>query len=223
MKNISEIKSALDSSRDLEINASLGDSLEELMQHLVTAGFVTPHYAWSIKIETKSTEYVYRLSDNYIRFYVKYIESNIADINTGHFEVSSLASLPGWNTKMGLHVENLLLNNRKDILKVFNLTYQDIVADNPYIQRTSSGERGCQIDYLIQTHHKNLFICEFKFNKNSMGSEIITEIQEKIERFAPHSGFGVFPILFHLGDISQIVRDKKYIYKIINIADFLGY
>ena len=221
MKNLNEIKKALDSARDTLLDSSLGDSLEEIIENLVTAGFVTPHFPWSIKTEKITNHYLYRLSDNYIRFYVKYIEPNQPEIHTDRYEIPSLTNLPGWDSTMGFQVENLLLNNRDTLLKSLNIERADIVADNPYIQRTSSGERGCQIDYLIQTHTKNLFICEFKFNKRLLGLEVITSVKEKIERFVVPPEFGIVPVLFHMGEVSEAVHAQQYFYRIVNITDFL--
>jgi AAA+ ATPase superfamily predicted ATPase len=219
MKNLSEIKKVL--ARDVILDESLGDSLEEVVGNLVAAGFVTPHFGWSIKTEKISEDYLYRLSDNYIRFYVKYIELNKAKISAGDYATSTLIGLPGWDATMGLHVENLLLNNRHALTTSLGIERADIVADNPYIQRTNDGERGCQIDYLIQTHAKNLFICEFKFNKRLLGPEVITSVQEKIVRFAAGPEFGIFPVLFHMGEVAETVLAKQYFYKIVNITNLL--
>jgi hypothetical protein len=116
----------------------------------------------------------------------------------------------------------LLLNNRSDLLKSLNIDPADIVADNPYIQQATTKVRGCQIDYLIQTHAKNLFICEFKFNKSTLEPTITSSVQDKIQRFAAPPEFGIAPVLFHMGQVAPSVYTKQYFYKIINITDFLG-
>ncbi len=221
MKNIDDVKKSLTSTPHVKLDDSGNDSLEDVVGNLVTAGFVTKHYPWSIKTEKASLNYLYRLSDNYIRFYIKYIEPNKAKIDGVGYDIRSLANLPGWDATMGLHVENLLLNNRNALLQSIGIERADITADNPYIQRNSNGERGCQIDYLIQTHAKNLFLCEFKFNKRSLGLEVITSVQEKIERFAAPPEFGIAPILFHMGEVAPAVLASKYFYRIINIVDLL--
>lgn len=213
MRDLSEIRKAL--------KYSHSGSLGVMVQSLVVAGFVTQHYSWALKTGKVSKKSLYRLSDNYTRFFIKYIESDIAKINAGAYKDVSLQSLPAWDGMMGLQVENLLLNNRALLLKAIGVNPADIVADNPYIQRATVRHKGCQIDYLIQTHQKNLFVCEFKFKRSELDVGIITSMQEKISRFAAPRGYGVVPVLFHFGGVSDAVYEKRYFYKIIDIADFL--
>ena len=122
---------------------------------------------------------------------------------------------------LGFQVESLLLYNRPLILKKIGVEPADVVGDNPYIQSKTSRQKGCQIDYLIQTHSNNLYVCEFKFNRKELGTNVIDSVQEKIKRFSVPKGFGVAPLLLHLSGVSNSVYDRHYFYKIIDISDFL--
>lgn len=192
-----------------------------LLQDLITCGFVTRHYQWSLKTGRLGKQSLYRLSDCYLRFYIKFIEPNKLKIEQGSYQDVSISQLPGWESMMGFQVESLLLQNRNLLLKSLGINAADIRSDNPYIQRQTVRHKGCQIDYLIQTESKTLFVCEFKFKRRDIGPEIIEEMQDKISRFAPPRGFGVAPVLFHLGDVSDRVHENKYFYRTINIENFL--
>ena len=87
--------------------------------------------------------------------------------------------------------------------------------------RASFRQKGCQIDYLIQTRSKNLFVCEFKFKRRELGPEIIDTTKNAISRFSVPRDVGVAPALFHLGGVSDAVHEANYFYRIIDIADFL--
>ena len=82
-------------------------------------------------------------------------------------------------------------------------------------------QQGCQIDYLIQTKTNNLFICEFKFKRREINSEIINEMQEKISRLKTPKGFAKVAVLFHLSGVSISVATSPYFYRIVDIVDFL--
>ncbi len=196
-------------------------SLEEVMQDLITAGFVCGHYSWSFKTEKANTRYLYRLSDNYLRFYVKYIEPNMPQISLNDFGEKSLQNLPNWDGVMGLQVENLLLNNRSLLVKALDIHPADVVCHNPYRQRPSGDKKGCQIDYLLQSNSQTLYVCEFKFKRQEIGPEIIASVQEKISRLDIPKGFGAIPVLFHFGGVKDSVRGTGYFYKIIDVQDFL--
>ena len=204
-----------------ELNYAKSGSLSDHLKALIISGFVSQHYDWSLKTGKMGKKSLYRLSDNYLRFFIKYIEPNLPKVNTNSFRDLSLSQLPGWESMMGFQVENMLLKNRHLILKALDIQSSDIVAENPYIQRPLARQRGCQIDYLIQTHMNNLFVCEFKFKRGEIGLEIIDEMKEKIGRFSKPRGYGIAPVLIHIGGVTESVYDKRYFYRIIDIADFL--
>lgn len=122
---------------------------------------------------------------------------------------------------MGLQFENLVLNNRHLIHKALNLHSKDIVNDNPFFQRTTSKQHGCQIDYLIQTKHDTLHVCEIKFIKHVIGMEIINEVQKKINALNRPKGFSCRPVLIHVNGVSEDIIDNDYFSAIIDMSKFL--
>ena len=135
-----------------------------------------------------------------MRFYLKMIEPNLAKISVDGFQDLNLQSLSGFETYLGLQLEYLLLQNRQILLKSMGIKGADIVSDGPYRQTKTRTQQGCQIDYLLQTVTNNLFVCEFKFKRREIGSNIINEIQEKISALKVPKGFASVPVLFHLSD-----------------------
>lgn len=198
-----------------------GGSLNKYLNDLITSGFVTKHYSWSFKNKKIGPGSLYRLSDNYIRFYLKYIEANLPKIEQNSYRTLSMNSFPGWEIMIGLQIENLLLKNRHLILQSLEISPQDIVADNPYIQKKTQRLQGCQIDYLIQTKTNNLYICEFKYNRRKIQRDIISEVQEKIQKLSIPRGFGICPVLVHFEDISNSIYDANFFYRIIDMRDLL--
>lgn len=83
------------------------------------------------------------------------------------FSDKSVAHLPEWRTIISLQFENLVLNNRKYIFEALHLSAHEIINDNSFFQHATTKQRGCQIDYLIQTKHNTLYVCEIKFSKKS--------------------------------------------------------
>lgn len=204
-----------------ELSYAPSGTFSEAMRHLITAGFVTRHYQWSLKSGRPSKYSLYRLSDPYTRFYVKYIEPNRPKIDQNSFQDVVINQLPGWDAIMGFQVESLLLQNRPLLLKALGIHVADIVADNPYFQNATTRQKGCQIDYLVQTHSKNLFVCEFKFKRRELSLDAVEATREMIARFSIPRGFGVAPVLFHLSGVSDSVYEQQYFYRIIDITTFM--
>lgn len=195
--------------------------LSRYLSDLVSAGFISRDYTWSLKSGKISAVSRFRLSDNYLRFYVKYVAPKYEQIERGRFKIISLASLSGWESIMGLQFENLVLNNREKIFELLNIRIEDVLSDNPFLQRQTVSEKGCQIDYLIQTKFKNLYVCEVKFSVNEIGLGIIEEIQEKIARLQLPRGTSALPVLIHVNGVSESVRGRGYFYEIIDFGELV--
>lgn len=199
-----------------------GRDHSDYLWELEEAGFIKRDYTWNIKTGDDNKLSHYRLSDNYVRFYLKYIAKNKNKINRGAFDFKSLMSLPEWNAIMGFSFENLVLNNRPLIFDALNLSSEDIINENPFFQKKTSRTKGCQIDYMIQTKFRTLYICEIKFSQNAIGTSVIDEIQEKIATLAAPQGFSYRPVLIHVNGVTQDLIDSDYFAAIIDFGKFLA-
>ncbi len=161
------------------------------------------------------------MSDNYLRFYIKYIQPNAPRIEKDRFEHHSITSLPGWPSIMGLQIENLVLNNMNQINSLIGIYPDEIINEGPFFQRKTERQKGCQIDYLVQTKFGVLYLCEIKFAFKGIRASVIAEVQEKINRLALPRNFSVKPVLLHVGDVYDEVLTSNYFSKIINIAELL--
>ena len=195
--------------------------LLDYLEDLKTSGFILRDYTWHFSSGKPSRFNQFRLSDNYVRFYLKYMDPILPDIENNAFQFKSMCSLPGWQTIMGYQCENLLLNNRSYIKKCLKLLPDSIVSDNPFFQRKTKRYPGCQIDYLIQTKTNNLYLCEFKFSKQPIGSQVIKDVQQKVDALVYPKGFSVFPVLIHVNGVQENVIERRYFTKIIDFSKIL--
>ena len=147
----------------MEGNRPDGD-VSEFLEDLCNVGFVTRDYTWDLESGKESRISLFRLSDNYIRFYLKFIEPNKEKILR-----DTMRSLPpGWDSIIGLQFENLILskNNRLKIYELLGIPLESIIHANPFLQTQTIRRQKCQIDFLIQTREGSLYICEIKFKKD---------------------------------------------------------
>lgn len=202
-----------------KIAYSPSGTLSHHLRALEICGFVSRHPDWSLKTGKPGKSTLYRLSDNYLRFYLHYIEPNLTKIEQNSFLEVPLSGLPGWEPMLGFQLENLLLKNRSLLYRALGIHAQDVVMDNPYCQKASNRKKGCQIDYLIQMRSHTLFICEIKMRRRELGVEVIEAMKAKIATLSLPKGFGISPILFHLGPVSDSLLSSGYFYRIIDIAE----
>lgn len=195
--------------------------LSSYLDGLIQAGFVTRDYTWLPNTKKISRLSHFRLSDNYLRFYLRYIAPHSQRILQRAFEQVSMSSFAGWDTLMGFQFENLVLKNRTLIQKLLHIRPEDIVFDNPFFQRKTVRQAGCQIDYLIQTRFNVLFACEIKFSREPITLSIIEEMKEKLNRLVLPKQCVCHPVLIHVNGVGESVVDSGYFTEIIDLADLL--
>lgn len=204
-----------------DINFAHSGTLSQMMSHLTTAGFVVKQPLWSFKTAKPLKQSLYMISDPYMRFYLKIVEPNLNIIADNGFDQVPLSTMVGFDTHMGLQLELLLLQNRQLLIDKLGISSVDIVRHGTFRQAKNTTQQGCQIDYLIQTKTNSLYICEFKFKRREINSEIIAEMKEKISRLKSPKGFAKIPVLFHLSGVSTSVATSSFFYRIIDIAELL--
>lgn len=204
-----------------EVPLSSDSHLNEYLQNLMRLGFIRRDYSWALKTGRESQLSRFRLSDNYLRFYLKYIEPNQAKITNDHFSYTPVSTLPAWDSIMGLQFENLVIASRELIWGQLPFSPADIVNDNPFFQRKTTRVKGCQVDYMIQTRFNNLFICEIKFSRNILGPHVIEEMKEKIARISLPRGFSCWPVLIHVNGVSDAILESNYFSQIIAFSTLL--
>jgi hypothetical protein len=164
---------------------------------------------------------IYDCKRLHLRFYLKNIEPYKDRIERGDFLTGVSSPIASWEGIMGLQFENLVLNNRKHIKEIIGIQPHELVYDNPFFQHKTNLQKGCQIDYLIQTKFNTLYVCEIKFSKNPISFEVIQEVEEKINRLQTPKHFTYRPVLIHVNGVQEKVEDINYFSKIIDFSECL--
>ena len=202
-------------------NRSKTGDFSDYLLDLTTAGFVSRDYTWRLKDGKTSKLSRYRLKDNYVRFYLKYIQPNITKIEKGVFKTISVTNLPGWDSILGLQFENLVLNNDASIIELLGIPAEEVIFSNPFFQRKTKIQEGCQIDLLIQTKFNCLYICEIKFSRSEIAISVVEEVQQKINKLNLPRNFSYRPVLIHVNGVQSAVTECEYFAKIIDFGQFL--
>ncbi|PWU15780.1 MAG: hypothetical protein C5B45_01855 [Chlamydiae bacterium] len=105
-----------------ELGKFQGGLYSKYLDELIKAGFVKRDFTWYLKNGKEGKLSYYRLSDNYLRFYLKCIAPNRSKIEKGAIPASILNSLLGWESIMGLQFENLVIHNCKTLWNILNIS-----------------------------------------------------------------------------------------------------
>lgn len=203
------------------LNLKKSGSVSAYLKNLKLAGFIAQDVTWDLDTKKSSRLKKFRLKDNYIRFYLKYIEPNKEKITRNFFKSKSSFHLPGWESILGLQFENLVMNNLKGLCNILKIDTQEIVMAGPFFQRKTQRQDGCQIDLLIQTRHNTLYLCEVKFSTKEISSSVIEEIERKIKNLAIPKSYSIRPVLIHVNGVSESVIEREVFSHIVNFSNFL--
>jgi len=203
-----------------ETNLSGGGHLSACLEDLIQLGFIRRNYSWKIESQNETKLSRFTLSDNYLRFYLKYIEPHYEKIVNRPPAQKFFKEASPSDSVMGLQFENLIIANRSLIWDQLTLNPAEITNDNPFFQRKTSRTKGCQIDYFIQ-YRNNLYVCEIKFSKNSIGPEVIEQVKQKINSLSKPKNFSCWPVLIHVNGVKDSVIESKYFAQIIDFSSLL--
>jgi uncharacterized protein len=199
------------------IDMAKGGTSSDYLHDLQLTGYISQDHSWSVLTGEELKTNRYRLKDNYLRFYLKYIEPNRTKI-----EQQKLLTLPAWDGVMGYQFENLVLNNRHSLYKLLSLPLEDIVYDNPFFQKEIKTRPGCQVDLLIQTRYLILYLVEIKFSVNPIDMSVVDEVLQKINRLPiDNKRFSIRPILIHVNGVTPKLKQSDFFTKIIDFGQLL--
>ena len=194
-----------------------GGVISEYLADLEETQYIERYSSWNLASGKTLTRSLYRLKDNYLRFYLKYIEPHQEAVKKG-----TLKKVPAWDSIMGLQFENLVLNNRLLLHPLLELSPEEIINCGPYFQKPTKAVPGCQIDYLVQLEHNCLYLCEIKYSSKPIGIEIFDEVRKKIEALrTPSTIFSRRAVLIHVNGVTEAVRKSSFFTHIIDFSQFL--
>ena len=197
-----------------------GGAVTSNLEGLEAAGFVAKDEGRNPVNGKRSNLVRYRISDNYTRFYLKYIEPQRSLIAKGAYRFVSVEHLPGWNSVLGLQFEALVANNLRTMMHLLNLDRTLLLSAAPYRQRETARAKGCQIDLLVQTRH-TVYAVEIK-RRDKIGEEVVSEVREKLKRLKVGQGMSVVPVLVYEGRISKRIEADGFFAHMISADRLLG-
>lgn len=203
----------------VKLGVERGGSLSANLRELAEAGFIAKDNNVNPSTGRMGKCATYRVSDNYTRFYLKYIEPHEPDIIAGRFVFAAMRALEGWEADKGYQFENLIVNNYKLLLPILQVDIASLKSAAPFSVR-GDGKKGLQIDLLLQ-FSKTVYIIEIK-RRNRIGDEVVSEFLQKLELFPRKRGISVRTALVYEGELDSSVKRSEIFDFIVPVEEMLG-
>ena len=135
---------------------SSGGTATKLLEELAESGFVTAY----IPFEKKIKESIYKLTDEYSLFYLKFMEkSRSTGAGTWHRTVEGAS----WKSWSGLAFESICLKHVLQIKKALGIGGV-LTEESIWRYPAAKGDSGAQVDLLIDRQDHCITICEMKYS-----------------------------------------------------------
>jgi AAA+ ATPase superfamily predicted ATPase len=207
---------ATDVSRRLKL--PYNSDFSALLEQLVESGFLSRQRPWDLDSGKESSLWQYRVGDNFLHFYLKFIEPLKSRIEKLPLKIGALKN---WESIVGYQFQNVVYANLPAVLSRLGLSSEDVMQLGPYFQRPNTKQRGCQIDLLIQTRHRTLYFCEIKCQKE-LSASVEAEIAEKIASFKRRKGMTIRPVLVYSGELSSALAESEFIDQFISVSELVS-
>ncbi len=150
-----------------------GGSTTALLEELAASGFITPY----IPVGKKSKDSIYKLTDEYSLFYLKFMEANRSGSKGTWVRLSDT---PTWKSWSGLAFESICMKHIPAIKKVLGITgiYSETAI---WKSRGNSSKGAAQIDLVISRRDNCINLCEIKFYENqfTIDKKYAASLQQK--------------------------------------------
>jgi len=154
-----------------------GGGLTTVLNELAHSGFITAFQNFGKKKHDK----IYRLTDEYSLFYLRFIEKNLSDDPTIW---QHLSQTPTYKTWSGYAFENICLKHTQSIKKALSIA-GIFSTSSTFYKKGKENEKGIQIDLLIDRRDEVINLFEIKFyNKEFVMTRSYAEqLRNKMWRF----------------------------------------
>lgn len=156
---------------------SSGGGTTQILNELFESGFISSY----IPFGKNSKEVVYKLTDEYSLFYLKFIEHSRS---SGKGTWVNLSRESKWKSWSGIAFESICLKHAQQIKNALGI--EGVYTENSgWRYQSKKGEKGAQIDLLIDRQDFCINICEMKFSANEFTVEkkYASELENKVSVF----------------------------------------
>ncbi len=148
-----------------------GGAFTKALDELIASGFVSKYNAF----DSRSKKTLYRLSDEYSRFYLKYIEPNK---NQGENFWNTLFQKQSYISWAGFNFESICLKHIPQLKKALKI-------EGVYSINSSWSGEGAQVDLVIKRDDNWINLFEIKFHQTpyKIGKQELANLRNKVAIF----------------------------------------
>ena len=206
-KNLDEI------AQHLKMKSSGG--ISRYLRNLELAEFVRAEIPFDKPLESKTRKY--RLCDEFLVFYAKYVLPNEKSIKEGQGPTVFRNKVQSkWAPWMGIAFERFCVNHSLWLAEKMGFL-DKVESYGPYWNRKDTQ---FQVDLIFRRSDNVITLCEMKFSDKPIGVEVIKEVQRKCELITIPKNHTLEKALITVNGIDRSVKTLEYFDHVLDIEDF---
>lgn len=156
---------------------SSGGTTTRLMEELIESGFITQYIPFNKDLR----ESIYKVTDEYSLFYLKFMIGKTATAKDTWDKMSSSSSWKSWS---GYAFENICLKHVEQIKNALGIPAV-LTQESTWRYVPGKGENGAQVDLLIDRQDNCINVCEMKFSTGefTIDPAYARELKNKMDVF----------------------------------------
>jgi AAA+ ATPase superfamily predicted ATPase len=196
----------------------------EVLDNLEESGFIqsfVPHFH-------KKQGIYYRVIDEYVMFYLTWIEPIKSTLSSSNIEAGywlSQKNHPAWHVWVGYAFESVCYKHLSQIRKGLQIQPNAIANSWRYVPRAGGEERGAQIDLLFDRPDGVITVCEIKYSEKPfvVDKAVVINLLNKVEVFQKKTGTNkdVFIALITSSNLKETQYASEYVSGHLSLENFL--
>lgn len=201
----------------VKLKTSSGGGIKSYLENLESALFVTSYTPYNKNESSKLKKY--KLTDEYLRFYFKYVEPHLKLISVNRTRnLFSQLIKPVWKSWLGFSFESYCLKNAMYLAEIMGFA-EHVVQWGPYFQRD---DQGFQVDLIYVRNDRVLTLCEIKFYEKEIPITVVHEVKRKCELIDVPRGYTLETALISRFGPEKALRELEYFNYYVKADDFFG-
>jgi len=192
-----------------------GGGVKSYLENLENALFISSYTPFNRGLKSKLK--LYKLTDEYLRFYFKFILPNQKIIKTStNKDLFTLLTKKNLDIWLGFAFENFCLKNAMAIAE--KLGFADkVLTYGPFFKQ---GDNRFQCDLIFNRSDDTITLCELKYYSTPVTTKVISEVEKKCQQLPVPKGFTLEKALITEFPPDQSVIDAEYFHHILTVDDF---
>jgi AAA+ ATPase superfamily predicted ATPase len=195
-----------------------GGRISEYLDNLELAGFIESYRPIDRPRAVRNLRY--RLADQYLLFYFRFVHDRRDQINRLRGQVPRSQLLPdrSYRSWRGLAFERVCYVHRQEIASRLGFGAVSYEAGSWFGKGAS--DRTTQIDLLFSRADGVITLCEVKFTDEKVGLDVIREVERKIEILPNPKHRSIERVLISASEPTRQLRDTGYFDTILGLDVF---